>query len=778
MLVLKSLALSGIGRFVEEQTIDFTSLGSLVEVLGENKNTSGSSGAGKSTVLKALEFLLGLNEISNSVLQSRLTKDHVSVTGHFEWNNFPVKIQRNKKLLIDLNGEIITGSSKITEEKLDKILGMPRDLFRKILIKRQGEQGFFLNLGPSNTHKFLTSCLGLEKEQSKILKESEKLKDLIKQESDAKSKLDFKKLSIDTVINTISSLGQEPILDVSQSFLDNAKLKHSEAKETHSIAKSALRKEVEELELSRPNIAIPSFDRSGIVLIEDEVKLLESEIHKFKNLELSRQSKVTSQINECSNKIKDLNNVELIRQSNVKNEISKVKAEITELEKIEKDRQTTAKTRYGEIQLSYLKLETTISQGLKSREAATELLSELGKIKNATCPTCEQGWVTDSIKAKELEIRDKLKVHKTAVIAGQDAEKSLSTSKEELLQVSQQILPRQIDGLDTLNEKIQDLTVTLYPKVDPAIETLNSEIVELKKLLMEQVVPEVLETKLKIDFKNQELAKLRSDEKNHQDEQNDIQRTLLDAFAKKQSELRQSHTLILEHAQNREIDAFNELQSLENRVRFYNDSKKKYDDSRKNLNTQLDQYKSDLIQTKTDYQILSEKIEFCTESIKIIKSYLSCSFEDALDSIGDVATTLIRRIPNMQTATIQFEGLKETQDGKIKEEINCTISADGEIAIPLKSLSGGERSSTDLAIDLSVIKFIEENTGGGIDFMALDEPFTGLDSSNIIEALEMLREYSINKRVLLIDHNQIATQTIESRIVVTRDGLTSTISQT
>jgi DNA repair exonuclease SbcCD ATPase subunit len=131
----------------------------------------------------------------------------------------------------------------------------------------------------------------------------------------------------------------------------------------------------------------------------------------------------------------------------------------------------------------------------------------------------------------------------------------------------------------------------------------------------------------------------------------------------------------------------------------------------------------------------------------------------------------------METATIQFEGLKETKEGKVKEEVTCIVSMDGEIGIPVKSLSGGERSSTDLAIDLSVIKFIEERTGKGISLMVLDEPFTGLDSKNILEALEMLKECSIDKQLLIVDHNPEASQSINNRLTVVRDGLTSKIAQ-
>ena len=41
MLTLKELRFKGIGRFVEEQTINFETLGNLIQVDGLNKNTGG-----------------------------------------------------------------------------------------------------------------------------------------------------------------------------------------------------------------------------------------------------------------------------------------------------------------------------------------------------------------------------------------------------------------------------------------------------------------------------------------------------------------------------------------------------------------------------------------------------------------------------------------------------------------------------------------------------------------------------------------------------------------
>ena len=271
MLTLKSLSFENIGRFTEPQTIDFTQLGLLVQVDAQNLNTGGSSGAGKSTIFKALEFLLGLNDISGGVLQSRLTKSPMSVTGIFDLDGQPLRIERGKKILIDLNGEITTGSAKLTEEKLDKLIGMPRELFRKILHKRQGEGGFFLDLGPSETHRFLTSCLSLQKEQGKILTLDDRLGTLETDKISSWSAVESYKSAIEATERAIASLGVAPVLSIDPASIELLKAKHEEAKTNHKLVKDTQKKEMEDLEASRPQVTTNPFDRSKIESLENDI---------------------------------------------------------------------------------------------------------------------------------------------------------------------------------------------------------------------------------------------------------------------------------------------------------------------------------------------------------------------------------------------------------------------------------------------------------------------------------------------------------------------------
>src|ERR1035437_6188723 len=746
MLILKSLTFSGIGRFVEEQTIDFTRLGSLIQVDGQNLNTGGSSGAGKSTIFKALEFLLGLNDLSNTVLQSRLTKEPMSVTGLLELDGQPLRIQRNKKLLIELNGEVTTGSSKLTEEKLDQIIGMPRDLFRKILHKRQSEGGFFLDMGPSDVHKFLTNCLGLQLEQAKILKLDEILSTLTENELLIKSTIQSNQTGLEATQNAISSLGPPPTLEIDPEAIEGLKIKHTEAINNHKLIQDSHKREISDLEMDRPLIKTIPFDRSNIERLENEVGMILAQVSDLERSEVNRQSNVKAKISELQIAISNLNSSEIKRQSDIKSQISVINHEIVRLGNVEERRRAEVQSSLTSNTLTILTTKSTSGEGGKAKEAAMVLAEELKKIRLSICPTCEQGWINDSIKAKESEILLKLQEYKKQVIAGMAADRDLVSLDEKRKQLLLDFEPRQISESDSLFGQIRELEVSSKPKTIPELDTINAQIVQLGQEVQPQIVPEVLELKLKADFKNKEILIIRQEEHDHQFKESAKSQAILAEFAQKQTSLRQSHETHIQFARENEGRTLSELESAKSKLSSFEVAKKRFDDTLYQLEGRAFLYQDQLSRKGIDLAKVQEEIELATEAKKAIKSYLSASFEDALDSIGDQATKLIRAIPNMSTATIQFEGRKETKEGKVKEEVTCLISMDGEIGIPVKSLSGGERSSTDLSIDLAVIKFIEERTGKGIDLMILDEPFTGLDTTNVFEALEMLKECSVDRK--------------------------------
>ncbi|NJO48076.1 MAG: hypothetical protein HC840_00005, partial [Leptolyngbyaceae cyanobacterium RM2_2_4] len=263
MLKLKGLRLSGVGRFVEPQDVNFEELGNLIQVDGENHNTGGSSGSGKSTIFNALDYLLGLNDLPTTVLQSRLTKDPISVRGEFDYDGKPLLITRNKRgLIIDLDNQVIEGSSKLAEEKLDEILGMPRDLFRKILHKRQKEGGFFLDFTPKKMYEFLTDALNLAAERKKLEKVEAKLKDLEISKNSRQSAILQAQSSLKAMQEAILGLGLAPVRDIHQSVILELKGKYDGSTKKYKEVEESHKAETQGLEATRPQTSVVPYDTS------------------------------------------------------------------------------------------------------------------------------------------------------------------------------------------------------------------------------------------------------------------------------------------------------------------------------------------------------------------------------------------------------------------------------------------------------------------------------------------------------------------------------------
>lgn len=150
-------------------------------------------------------------------------------------------------------------------------------------------------------------------------------------------------------------------------------------------------------------------------------------------------------------------------------------------------------------------------------------------------------------------------------------------------------------------------------------------------------------------------------------------------------------------------------------------------------------------------------------------------FQDSLNFVGSYATKLLNSVPAMANATLYFENCKETKTGKIKDEINCILNIDGENDINIKTLSGGERTAVDIAVDLSIVEMLESQLGIGADWMVLDEPFEGMDVMGIEAIVEVIKQAGVNKRIILVDHHSETKEIVDHTINIVRNGSESSV---
>jgi DNA repair exonuclease SbcCD ATPase subunit len=671
MLKLKQYSFSGIGRFVEKQTIDLESRSHLIQIDGENTNTGGSSGAGKSTTVEALAFLLGISDIPSTQLQSRITKSPIWVQGEFEGG---ITITRSKKdgLTIETPEGTVSGNSKLAEEKLDEIIGVDRNLLKTMCYKRQKQGGFFLNLTPKQSHEFLVQCLDLGRYQDKI----GKMNDLLKEQYKPK-KIELESGVVE-IQNTIQELKdyldqkEKPVKDVRLDIWDEDELNlnidvleqalYSENKKYNDNIAS-LGSKPEPVESESKALLL-----SQVQNIETEITALKQKMHNNYTQKEQDVQQMTSAIYKIQKKIDNANNL-------------KIKA-------IEKE------TEMKKLQEQYQHIEA------------------------GTCPTCSQNWTSEE---KLVELR----------YAIADIGMEINACKDAVGQI-----PHYIE----MKEKAELL---LKNKINTSV---NEE--ETKKI--DELQSQKTELNNQISNLDKEYLKAVND-------YNQKHSTLTSLYNEKANEIVKEIT-----AKKSEIT---QIQTVK---KAYQDAVMAYE---ADVNAMMDKI-SILNHRFTTKQIELKEIEnnviLAEESIRLIKNYTLQKFQDTLNYIGNRASQIINMIPNMANAVISFENAKQTKTGSIKNEVNAIINLEGDSKVPIKTLSGGERTSADFAVDLAVGEMIESMTQKGVNFLIIDEGFDGLDSISKIECLEILKSLNTDKKILMVDHSSEVKEMVYDIIKVRR----------
>jgi DNA repair exonuclease SbcCD ATPase subunit len=395
----------------------------------------------------------------------------------------------------------------------------------------------------------------------------------------------------------------------------------------------------------------------------------------------------------------------------------------------EKDRENQARLKLNTYQNQLAKLKNAVADGNSALQAATTAAEQIKKIRLGKCYTCGHDWVDSQEEAKIIK---SLKILKEMIAAGKAAEPQVAPLAIEIDKLFDEVVPREVDTREAMRD---------------------------------------------LQSAGLDLVAERQKEKDHQWEETKKNRLILSAFEAEESKMRERHRTLLDQARGQANVARMAFDVAVGKLKAYEAARVRHETSLASLKAQEASYDQQITKLMESSTQIASELAMAEELKRALKSYLSCSFDEALETISENATRLIRHIPNMANATIQLEGVKETQDGKIKEEVTAIIHMDGEENVPIKSLCGGERTATDLAIDLSVIDMLESKANKGIDLFILDEPFDGLDTVCIEMALEVLKNSNSNKRLIIVDHNPEVKEMVESRLTVVRDGATSRVVQ-
>jgi DNA repair exonuclease SbcCD ATPase subunit len=137
------------------------------------------------------------------------------------------------------------------------------------------------------------------------------------------------------------------------------------------------------------------------------------------------------------------------------------------------------------------------------------------------------------------------------------------------------------------------------------------------------------------------------------------------------------------------------------------------------------------------------------------QGFLGKIVEEVLFEISDEATKWLGRLANANRIGVIFS--TETEKGR--QQIKLLVDVRGNRAKPEAVLSGGQLTSLAQAIDLAMMSVISRRRGGVVPgWLCLDEVFNGQGLVTKEGALEIIKELSENRLVLVIDHG---TETAE-----------------
>jgi DNA repair exonuclease SbcCD ATPase subunit len=388
-------------------------------------------------------------------------------------------------------------------------------------------------------------------------------------------------------------------------------------------------------------------------------------------------------------------------------------------------------TRFNQIEEQKVRFESElnkipflIEKHTKTEYEISRLVQERLHIVESQCPTCMQQWVGDSAQAKIGVIEVELK----ALIAGASALKE-SIHDQPKLKISLDRLLSIRESTSTSLLSLQDQRASLDAKKYQLMELTSKQNQEAKDAYNKQISEIENKTRDSIDTCNKTMKEI------------EIQ-----------------------------------LSAKESQRNSYLIATAQYLTEVASINDMISKKQQEAVQTSLELQSIRKNIIVADESKRLIKAYVLQTFQETLDAIGEVATNILSAIPNMATSTVYFEGCKETKSGSIKDEVVAILNTDGNNEIPIKSLSGGERTAIDLAIDLAVIDVIETKVAKGANFLFMDEPFDGLDSVCKENCLEILKQIDTNKKIIMVDHSSELKEMVSDIILVVKKGEISNIA--
>lgn len=423
-----------------------------------------------------------------------------------------------------------------------------------------------------------------------------------------------------------------------------------------------------------------------------------------------------------------------IEMFNIENKIADILNNIMSLAGLSKESDTKSHEEY--IKTSTQKLDDLRSEAVSLKEQIKDLENWEDTVK---CPSCQA----------DLKIMQKKLVESKA--KPDDIDEQIASLKEKLDVIIERgkNLSARIDSVKKLCGQYEGAKAQYDEMTDPMPDVddfyaLQAEVEHNNKYILEQEQKEKEFSSLK-----EEMANLENSRMFYVSEINSLKEA-----NEKLSGQRSDENLPLkrEKLEQEMADCREAMKALEMQVvtsisqlsvyERYLDAKRDFLEKKEKLLA----LKKDLENTAKDLKEAEEKAAACEVAKKIHQKASSAALEQKINEINSLSKRYVDRLFEDDGTVIALSSVVETQKKEIRSKIGVNIAHKGNKVKSIKELSGGERARACLAFQLGLSDLYHS------PFLMIDEGFNGLDLQTKEECLEVLREVSEDKLLMVVEH--------------------------
>ncbi|WNM70303.1 recombination endonuclease [Myxococcus phage Mx1] len=156
---VRNITVQAFRSFQERQTGPELPKTGLYAVRGHNRDSGGSSGAGKTSVLLAIAYAFGYLPYAAVAQQCWYTKAPLQVELELDTPEGPAILRRGKEFSLTWNGQTVKGAAKEVEAAIDQMFGLNAELRKVLTYRQQRRPGRFLTMTNGEKQEFLAKLL-------------------------------------------------------------------------------------------------------------------------------------------------------------------------------------------------------------------------------------------------------------------------------------------------------------------------------------------------------------------------------------------------------------------------------------------------------------------------------------------------------------------------------------------------------------------------------------------------------------------------------------------